>query len=43
LVVEHDQAWRLVAALANGVERAHAQVLDFFLDEVSVLPGPDKY
>ncbi|MNZ28979.1 hypothetical protein D3C78_462230 [compost metagenome] len=31
LVVEHDQAWRLVAALANGVEGAHAQVLDLLL------------
>ncbi|MNJ58280.1 hypothetical protein D3C77_539080 [compost metagenome] len=33
MVVEHDQAWRLVAALAYGVERAHAQFLDFLLIE----------
>ena len=31
VVLHHDQAWRLVAALAHGIERAHAQVLDLLL------------
>ncbi|MCY1422390.1 hypothetical protein D9M71_380670 [compost metagenome] len=39
LVIEHDQAWRLVAALAHGVERAHAQVLDLFLVQHFNLEG----